>query len=216
MEIILLERIENLGQMGDVVTVKNGYARNFLLPQHKALRATKANMDYFEGQRKEIEANNLEKRKDAEAVAKKLEGTSCTLIRQAGESGQLYGSVNVRDIAHALGEQGYTVERQQVRLDSPIKALGLYEVRIKLHPEVDITVSVNVARSDEEAVRQATPAEIAEAEAEAFFESEEVAKQALEEIEEAEAAEQAEAAGAVEETSDDAEGETSGEDTDKA
>jgi len=188
MEIILLERVENLGQMGDVVQVRPGYARNYLLPQRKALRATPENMAHFESRRKEIEARNLEKRKEAEAVAARMVDVRCTIIRQAGESGQLYGSVTVRDIADALNEQGYTVERQQVRLDKPIKALGLYDVRIKLHPEVDVTVSVNIARSDEEAIRQATPTEVAEAEAETFFESEELARQALEEIEEAEAA----------------------------
>lgn len=188
MQIILMERVDNLGQMGDVVDVKAGYARNFLLPRHKALRATKANIEYFESRRKDIEATNLEKRKEAEAVSTKIDGASCTLIRQAGESGQLYGSVSPRDIVASLAEQGYTVDRTQIRLDRPIKELGIHEVRVALHPEVNVTVSVNVARTDEEALRQVSDATEAELEAEQFFESEEVARQALEEIEEAEAA----------------------------
>jgi large subunit ribosomal protein L9 len=186
MEIILLERVENLGQMGDVVKVKNGFARNFLLPQKKALRATKGNLEHFETQRKEIEARNLEKRKEAEAVAGKMDGAACTLIRQAGDSGQLYGSVSARDVMAALQEAGYSVERGQVRLDRPIKTLGIHDVRVALHPEVYITVSVNVARSDAEAERQASGEDEAAAEAEKFFESEEIARQALEEIEGAE------------------------------
>lgn len=186
MEIILLERVENLGQMGDVVKVKNGFARNFLLPQKKALRATKSNIGHFESQRKEIEARNLEKRKEAETVATRMEGASCKLIRQAGDSGQLYGSVSARDVMAALQEAGYSVERGQVRLDRPIKTLGIHEVRVALHPEVYIAVSVNVARSDAEAELQASGEEEAIAEAEKYFESEEIARQALEEIEEAE------------------------------
>lgn len=213
MEIILLERVENLGQMGDVVTVKNGFARNYLLPQHKALRATKANIQRFEGERQEIEARNIEKRKEAEGVARKMEGANCTLIRQAGDSGQLYGSVSARDVMAALQEAGYTVEKGQVRLDRPIKTLGIHDVRVALHPEVYITVTVNVARSDEEAVRQATATDEAFAEAEQFFESEEIARQALEEIEGAE-----EAADASEDAdvAEDAEGAADGQDEEKA
>jgi large subunit ribosomal protein L9 len=136
MDIILLERVEKLGQIGDVVSVKPGYARNFLLPTKKALRATKANISIFESQRTQIEAVNLELRKEAESVAGKLEGFSVVLIRQAGESGQLYGSATGRDIADAVIESGVTIDRGQVKLERPIKTLGLHDVRIQLHPEV--------------------------------------------------------------------------------
>jgi large subunit ribosomal protein L9 len=155
MEVILLERVEKLGQMGDVVNVKNGYARNFLLPRKKALRATKSNISYFETQRKDLEARNLENRAEAEAVAGKMEGAKVILIRQAGETGQLYGSVSARDIAISLTEDGYKVERSQVVLDRPIKILGLHEIRVVLHPEVSQLIEANVARSPEEAELQA-------------------------------------------------------------
>jgi len=155
MDVILLERVEKLGQMGDVVDVKPGYARNFLLPRGKALRANKANRQRFETERAQLEARNLELRKEAEAVQVKLDGESVIVIRQASESGQLYGSVATRDIAAGLTENGFTVERQQVSLQRPIKVLGLHEVLIRLHPEVTATVSVNVARTEEEAERQA-------------------------------------------------------------
>jgi len=155
MDVILLERVEKLGQMGDVVDVKPGYARNFLLPRGKALRANKANRQRFETERAQLEARNLELRKEAEAVQVKLEGESVTVIRQASESGQLYGSVATRDIANGLTENGFTVERQQVSLQRPIKVLGLHDVVIRLHPEVTANVSVNVARTAEEAERQA-------------------------------------------------------------
>ncbi len=155
MDVILLERIERLGQMGDVVTVKNGYARNFLLPKKKALRANKANKVLFENQRADLETRNLERRSEAEQVAIKAEGLSIVLVRQAGESGQLYGSVSARDIAAGLNEASTLVERSQVALDRPIKLLGLHEVRISLHPEVSISVQVNVARTVEEAELQA-------------------------------------------------------------
>jgi len=151
MEVILLERIEKLGQMGDVVSVKPGYARNFLLPQHKALRATEANRNHFEVERAQLEAVNLERRGEAETVAEKLAGLSVVLVRQAGESGQLYGSVNARDIAEAITEAGFTVSRQQIDLAQPIKTLGLFDVNAILHPEVSAAVVVNVARSEEEA-----------------------------------------------------------------
>jgi large subunit ribosomal protein L9 len=155
MEVILLERIEKLGQMGDVVSVKPGYARNFLLPQAKALRATTENSKHFEDQRAQLEANNLEKRAEAEKVGKKLDGLAIIVVRQAGESGQLYGSVNARDIADQVIDGGFTITRQQVELAQPIKALGLYDVQITLHPEVSVNVAANVARSKEEAKIQA-------------------------------------------------------------
>ena len=155
MQVILLERIGHLGQMGDVVNVKNGYARNYLLPQKKALRATDANIAYFETQRVQLEANNLERKNEAEAVGEKLNGKSFVAIRQAGDTGQLYGSVSTRDISDAITEGGFSIERRQVVLNSPIKELGLHEVDISLHPEVSVTIIINVARTDDEAERQA-------------------------------------------------------------
>lgn len=155
MEVILLERVEKLGQMGQVVKVRPGFARNYLLPQKKAMRATKANLAVFEKQKAHLEAVNLERRKDAEQVSTKMNGVTVVVIRQAGESGVLYGSVNTRDIAEALTAAGYKTDRSQVAIDQPIKTLGLFQVRIVLHPEVSITVTVNVARSKEEAELQA-------------------------------------------------------------
>jgi large subunit ribosomal protein L9 len=155
MEVILLERVAKLGQMGDVVKVKDGYARNFLLPRHKALRATEANKSKFAEQRAQLEANNLARKKDAEAVAAKLDGQSFTLIRQAGESGVLYGSVSARDLSDAITAGGFTVSRGQIALATPIKTLGMHKVSVVLHPEVSVSVSVNIARSPEEAERQA-------------------------------------------------------------
>ncbi|OAN45629.1 50S ribosomal protein L9 [Paramagnetospirillum marisnigri] len=181
MEVILLERIENLGQMGDTVTVKPGFARNFLLPQKKALRASKANMAFFEKQRAQLEAANLKRRDEAQAVAAKMDGLSVLMVRQAGESGQLYGSVSGKDVADAIKASGYTVERRQVYLDSPIKTLGTYAVRVGLHPEVSVTVAVNVARSQEEAERAAAAA----AAANAAPAEEEVVEDAVDEAEEA-------------------------------
>lgn len=157
MQVILLERIEKLGQMGDVVTVKNGFARNFLVPQGKAMRATKANLAEFELRRVQLETANLHRKDEAAAAAEQVEGRSVVILRQAGEAGQLYGSVNGRDIAVAFTEDGVTMERQQVRLVTPIKALGIHRVRVALHPEVAIQVSVNVARTEEEAELQANP-----------------------------------------------------------
>ena len=154
MEVILLERIEKLGQMGDVVTVKPGFARNFLLPQKKALRASDENRSYFESQRAQLEAENLERRKDAEAVASKMEALNIVLIRQAGDSGQLYGSVSARDLADTVSEAGVTIARGQVMLDRPIKELGLHPVRVLLHPEVQVEVTANVARNEDEAELQ--------------------------------------------------------------
>lgn len=154
-DVILLERVENLGQMGQVVKVRPGYARNYLLPQKKALRATKENLAYFEKQRTQLEAQNLQRRSEAEQVAKKLDGISVVIIRQAGESGQLYGSVSARDVAQAVTEAGFTISRGQVVLDKAIKTLGLYKQRVVLHPEVSVIVTVNVAQSPEEAEMQA-------------------------------------------------------------
>lgn len=156
MEIVLLQRIEKLGQMGDVVSVKDGYARNFLLPQGKALRATKSNLVRFETERAQLEVRNLEQRGEAEAAAAKLNGQQFVIIRQASEAGSLYGSVTSRDIAEIATEGGFTIERGQVVLDRPVKELGLHPVRVVLHPEVAATISVNVARSEEEATLQAT------------------------------------------------------------
>jgi large subunit ribosomal protein L9 len=155
MEIVLLERVEKLGQMGDVVTVKDGYARNYLLPTHKALRATKANLARFEEERAQLEAKNLQQRSEAESVADKAAGLSVVLLRQASDSAQLYGSVSSRDIAEAVTEAGVTVDRKQVQLNRAIKELGIHSVDIALHPEVVVTVDVNVARSTEEAEIQA-------------------------------------------------------------
>ncbi|MGH6946681.1 MAG: 50S ribosomal protein L9 [Kiloniellales bacterium] len=155
MDVILLQRIERLGQMGDVVKVRPGYARNFLLPRKKALRATKENMARFEQQRSHLEAENLQRRDEAEQVGAKLNGISVVLVRQAGEGGQLYGSASARDLAEAITEAGFTVNRDQIRLDRPIKILGLHEIRVQLHPEVTVAVTANVARSAEAAEQQA-------------------------------------------------------------
>lgn len=155
MEVILLERIERLGQMGDLVKVKDGYARNFLLPQKKALRATTENRERFESERSQLEADNLERRTEAEAVAEKMDGLAVVMVRQAGDTGQLYGSVNARDIADGITEAGFTLDRRQVAMDRVIKSLGLHPIKIVLHPEVSLTVTANVARSEEEAKLQA-------------------------------------------------------------
>jgi len=154
-ELILLQRVEHLGQMGEVVKVKPGYARNFLLPKKKALRATKENRERFEQQRAQLEAQNLRRREEAERVAERVGGLSVVIIRQAGESGSLYGSVSARDIAEATTAAGLTIDRGQVVLSHPIKSLGLSPVRVVLHPEVSIPVTVNVARSPDEAEKQA-------------------------------------------------------------
>jgi large subunit ribosomal protein L9 len=157
MQVILLERIEKLGQMGDIVNVKDGFARNYLVPHGKAMRATKVNRAEFERRRVQLEAANLQRKEEATAVAGRVDGHSVTVLRQAGEGGQLYGSVNARDIAVAFGEAGISFDRQQVRLASPLKTLGIHQVRVALHPEVSVTVVVNVARSQEEAELQANP-----------------------------------------------------------
>ena len=155
MQVVLLERVEKLGQMGDVVRVKDGFARNFLLPQKKALRATKANIERFESQRAQLEARNLELKKEAEQVHAKVNGQAFVVLRQAGETGILYGSVSTRDVANAMTEGGFTTARNQAILDRPIKVIGLHEVRVVLHPEVSATITINVARTEEEAERQA-------------------------------------------------------------
>lgn len=154
MQVILLERVEKLGQMGDVVRVKDGFARNYLLPKKKALRATKQNRSYFETQRAQLETRNLERKSEAEGVAGKLEGKRFVLLRQAGDRGQLYGSVSPRDIADVVGAGGFTVSRSQVPLDKAIKTIGLFPVAIVLHPEVRVHVTINVARTEDEAERQ--------------------------------------------------------------
>ena len=155
MQVILLERIGRLGQMGDVVNVKNGYARNFLLPQQKALRATKENLARFEKDRAQLEARDLELKKEAEAVASKLNGGKFIAIRQAGDTGQLYGSVTSRDIADVITSGGFTVDRRQIVLDRPIKSLGVHPVKVALHPEVVVQISLKIARTEDEAERQA-------------------------------------------------------------
>jgi large subunit ribosomal protein L9 len=155
MQVILLQRIGRLGQMGDIVNVKDGYARNFLLPQKKALRATEDNKKVFEGRRAQLEADNLSHKAEAEAISAKLDGQSFVIIRAAGDTGQLYGSVSTRDIATVISEGGFTVDRNQIELDKPIKSLGLTTARVLLHPEVVSTVTLNVARSEDEAEKQA-------------------------------------------------------------
>lgn len=193
MQVILLERIGKLGQMGDTVTVKDGFARNCLLPQGKALRATEANRQRFEKDRVHLEASNLERKKEAEDVAAKLDEQVFVAIRQASDSGQLYGSVSSRDIADIVTQGGYSIARQQAQLDKAIKTLGIHPVRIMLHPEVIVSVSVNVARSEEEAKRQARGEDVTAQDddmegedtiaAEEVFEDKEQAQQAEEELE---------------------------------
>ena len=155
MQVILLERVEKLGQMGDEVKVKDGFGRNYLLPMKKALRATKANREYFQTQKAQLEARNLENKKEAEKIAKQLDGKTFVLLRQAGDRGQLYGSVSPRDIADAIAAGGVTVSRTQVPLDKAIKNIGLVPVSVVLHPEVRVTITLNVARTEDEAERQA-------------------------------------------------------------
>ncbi len=202
MQVILMQRIERLGQMGDVVNVRPGYARNYLLPKGKALRATKANQERFESDRVQLEAQNLKRREEAEAVAASVQGTMIGLIRQAGENGQLYGSVNARDVAEGLTEAGFTVERQQIRIQRAIKSLGIHTVRVMLHPEVTVDIRANVAQSGDAADLQAQAAARGEAAvitdeamAEAVFEAELDAAAA-----EAEAAAEATAAAAAAKT----------------
>lgn len=179
MQVVLLERVEKLGQMGEVVKVKDGFARNFLLPKKKALRATKANIEYFETQRAQLEARNLENKKEAQKVGDKLEGKAFVLLRQASDRGALYGSVSPRDIADAISTGGFSITRTQVPLDHAIKTLGMHPLVVVLHPEVRVNVTINVARTEDEAERQAkgedvlaekTEEEEARANAEAMFE----------------------------------------------
>ena len=165
MDVILLERISRLGQMGDTVKVKGGFARNFLLPQGKALRANDVNRKKFEGQRATLEARNLERKSDAQAIADRLDGKSFIVVRSAGETGQLYGSVSTRDISDLLTAGGFTVGRNQVELNQPIKAIGLTNVAIALHPEVEVTVTLNIARTADEAERQSKGETLTTAEA---------------------------------------------------
>ncbi|MCO6186541.1 50S ribosomal protein L9 [Rhizobium sp. L1K21] len=165
MDVILLERIAKLGQMGETVKVKDGYARNYLLPQGKALRANEANKARFEADRAVLEARNNERKSEASAIAEKLEGKSFIVVRSAGETGQLYGSVAARDVAEILNNEGFNVGRNQVELNQPIKAIGLHEVKLHLHAEVEITIEMNVARSAEEAERQAKGEDLTSAEA---------------------------------------------------
>ncbi|MBD2750433.1 50S ribosomal protein L9 [Microvirga sp. BT688] len=155
MDVILLERVAKLGQMGETVKVRSGYARNFLLPRGKALRATEANKKHFDAQRAQLEARNLERRKEAETVGEKLNGQSFIILRQSGETGVLYGSVSTRDLAEIMTQNGFTVDRNQIAINQPIKTIGLHAVPVALHPEVEVKVTINVARSPEEAERQA-------------------------------------------------------------
>ena len=190
MEIILLERIDKLGQMGDVVNVKNGYARNYLFPQKKALRKTADNMKAFEAKRAEYEAMNAKLKADAEKLAKDLKGLSVTIIRQAAETGQLYGSVTGRDICDAIAEKGFKVERRHVELNTPFKVMGVFDVALKLHPDVEQTIRVNIARSEAEAQKAAHKADKAakaEKEAAAVEAVKEEAPKAEESAEEAKA-----------------------------
>ena len=177
MEVILLERVEKLGQMGDLVNVKPGFARNYLLPKKKALRATAENSKLFDSQKAQLETQNLERRNEGEAVAKKMDGLTVVILRQASEGGQLYGSVNSRDVAEAVTEAGFTVDRHQVQLAATVKHLGISSTKVSLHPEVSVEVTVNVARSADEAAAQAAGETVNPAEA--FFENEEVATEAL-------------------------------------
>ncbi|RWM19336.1 MAG: 50S ribosomal protein L9 [Mesorhizobium sp.] len=165
MEVILLERVSRLGQMGDTVRVKDGFARNFLLPQGKALRANEANKKKFEGQRAQLEARNLERKSEAMQISEKLDGKSFIAVRSAGETGQLYGSVSTRDIAELLTAEGFSVNRNQILLNQPIKTIGLTNVAIALHPEVEVTITLNIARTADEAERQAKGETLTTAEA---------------------------------------------------
>jgi large subunit ribosomal protein L9 len=160
MEVILLERIAKLGQMGETVNVRPGYARNFLLARGKAMRATEGNKAHFENQRAQLEARNLERRQEAEAVGEKLNGQSFIILRQSGETGVLYGSVSTRDLAEVMTQGGFSVDRNQIAIHQPIKTLGMHKVPVALHPEVEVNVTINVARSPEEAERQARGEEV--------------------------------------------------------
>jgi large subunit ribosomal protein L9 len=210
MEVILLERIAKLGQMGEVVRVKDGFARNFLLPKGKALRATKENRSRFETMKVELEAKNLERKGDADKIAQKLNGQSITVLRQAAEGGQLYGSVSPRDLAALVAEKGFAISRAQIELNTPIKSIGLYKVPIALHPEVEVTINVTVARNADEAARIARGEDVTVPREEAELAAEEAAAAAAEaffEPEVVEARRSREAAEAAEETSEPKKGE---------
>ena len=208
MEVILLERIRKLGQMGDTVTVKDGFARNFLLPQGKALRANEKNKQRFETERAELEARNLEQKSEAAKVGEKIEGEVFIAIRQAGDTGQLYGSVSSRDIADVITENGIQIDRNQVLLNRPIKVLGLHKVLISLHPEVEVNVEINVARTQEEAERQArgedVTAQVDEPEEEALS-AEEIFEEGAEPEQEDEATAETDSEDQAEEAADEGE-----------
>ena len=192
MDIILLERVAKLGQMGDVVSVRDGYARNFLLPQGKAIRASEANKKRFESERAQLEARNLEAKAEAEALKERIGDKTVVIIRAASETGQMYGSVSTRDLADALSADGVSINRSQISLSRPIKTIGMHEVTVILHPEVELTVTANVARSTDEAERQAAGEDMSQTERDAGFEFEEdleLDEELLEEIEGEEAAE---------------------------
>ncbi|WP_319414008.1 50S ribosomal protein L9 [uncultured Cohaesibacter sp.] len=194
MELILLERVAKLGQMGDIVNVRTGYARNFLLPQGKAIRASEANKKRFESERAQLEARNLEAKSEAEALKERIGEKTVIVIRAASETGQLYGSVSPRDLADALSEGGVSLTRNQISLDRPIKTIGMHPVTVILHPEVELTVTANVARSQDEAERQAAGEDLSQTEREDSFEFEEdleLDEELLEEIEGEEASEEA-------------------------
>ena len=205
MQIILLERVENLGQMGDVVNVKPGYARNFLLPRQKALRATKGNVAFFDTQKKVLETENLKKRDEAQKVGTKMDGVKAVIVRQASEAGQLYGSVTARDISDAITAQGFKVSRDQVRMERAYKLLGLYPVKINLHPEVTIEATINIARSVEEAKLQEQKGGALIQQTAAEEKAANLAEKAIKAVEAEEAAKaKAEAAAAESETSEEA------------
>jgi large subunit ribosomal protein L9 len=218
MDVILLERVAKLGQMGETVKVKDGYARNFLLPQGKALRANKANLAKFEAERAQLEARNLERKSEAEGVAGKLDGATYVIIRSAGETGQLYGSVAARDIAEAATADGVSVARSQVRLERPIKSIGLHPVIVQLHPEVEVTVTMNVARSEDEAERQAAGEDLTVQDYDGFEFEEDVDEDApdAEDIFEVAPDDDELALGGDDDVADDAESAGSGEETPNA
>ncbi|MEP3475943.1 MAG: 50S ribosomal protein L9 [Hyphomicrobiales bacterium] len=208
MKVILLERIRKLGQMGETVTVKDGFARNFLLPQGKALRANEKNQAHFDNQRAELEARNLELKGEASKVGEKIAGETFIAIRQAGDTGQLYGSVSSRDIADTICENGIQVDRNQILLNRPIKVLGVHEVLVSLHPEVEVNVNINVARTEEEAERQARGEDVTlevEEDEEEVLSAEDVFEEGAEPTEEDDASEDGEAADASADASDETE-----------
>ena len=202
MDLILLERVAKLGQMGDIVSVRDGYARNFLLPQGKAIRASEANKKRFEAERAQLEARNLEAKSEAEALKERIGEKTVIVIRAASETGQLYGSVSTRDLADALSEDGVSLTRNQISLERPIKTIGMHDVTVILHPEVDLVVTANVARSQDEAERQAAGEDLSQTERDDAFEFEEdleLDEELLEEIEGEESEEAATEEAAAEE-----------------